>query len=169
MNTFNTILKRRSIRKFKDIKVEEEKIEKLLISAMAAPSARNMQPWEFYVITNEEKIQELRNTGKNMDFNSQLIIIVCGNRTRTITQNDNDFWIQDCSAAVENILLCATELELGSVWCGLFPVVERAEKVSEILNLEKEIVPMALLHIGYSDEEKEERTQYKEDYVHMYE
>lgn len=166
MNTFDAILKRRSIRKFKDIKVEEEKIEKLLVSAMAAPSARNMQPWEFYVVTNEEKIKNLRNIAKNFDFNSKLIIIVCGNKNRTITQNDNDFWIQDASAAVENILLCATELGLGSVWCGLFPVLERSEKVKETLNINEEIIPMALLHIGYPDEAKEERTQYNKEYVH---
>lgn len=166
MNTFETILKRRSIRKFKDTKVSDEITEKLLVSAMAAPSARNAQPWEFVVVTNEEKIIELRNIAKNFDFNSSLLIIVCGNKKRTITQNDNDFWMQDCAAAVENILLQATEEGLGSVWCGLFPVVERAEKVREALNLNSEIVPMALLHIGYPDEEKEERSQYKEEYIH---
>ena len=166
MNTFETILKRRSIRKFKDTKVSDEIIEKLLVSAMAAPSARNAQPWEFYVVTNEEKILEIRNIAKNFDFNSHLLIIVCGNKTRTITQNDNDFWMQDCAAAVENILLQATEEGLGTVWCGLFPVIERAEKVKETLNMPNEIIPMALLHVGYPDEEKEERSQYKEEYIH---
>ena len=111
-------------------------------------------------------IKNLRNIAKNFDFNSKLIIIVCGNKNRTITQNDNDFWIQDASAAVENILLCATELGLGSVWCGLFPVLERSEKVKETLNINEEIIPMALLHIGYPDEAKEERTQYNKEYVH---
>ena len=76
MNTFDAILKRRSIRKFKDTKVSDEIIEKLLVSAMAAPSARNAQPWEFYVVTNEEKILEIRNIAKNFDFNSHLLIIV---------------------------------------------------------------------------------------------
>ena len=158
--------KRRSVRKFTDKEISDELIEQLLISAMAAPSARNMQPWEFYVVKNKELQQEIKNNFKNYNFNSTLTIVVCGNKNRTLTQNDNDFWIQDCSAAVENILLAATSLGLGAVWCGAFPVVERSDKVREILNIDPMIIPIAVIQIGYPDEEKESRTQFNKEYVH---
>lgn len=166
MDTLQTILKRRSIRKYQDIQIQFDIVTDLLIAGMAAPSARNQQPWEFYVISNKDKLDEIRNVAKNYDFNSPLMIVVCGNKQRSITQNDNDFWIQDCSAAVENILLAATYHNLGTVWCGIYPVEERTKKMKEVLNLEEHIIPMALIHVGYPDEEKEERTQFKAEYVH---
>lgn len=166
MNVYDAILKRRSIRKFKSDFLSEEIIEKLLIAAMAAPSARNMQPWEFYVVSNKEVMNKIRDVARSIDFDSPLMIVVCGNKDRGITKKNNDFWIQDCSAAIENILLAATELGLGTVWCGLYPVLERANAVREIINEEKNIIPLGVIHIGYPDEEKEERSQYNIKYVH---
>ena len=166
MNVYDAILKRRSIRKFKSDFLSEEIIEKLLIAAMAAPSARNMQPWEFYVVSNKEVMNKIRDVARSIDFDSPLMIVVCGNTDRGITKKNNDFWIQDCSAAIENILLAATELGLGTVWCGLYPVLERANAVCEIINEEKNIIPLGVIHIGYPDEEKEERSQYNIKYVH---
>lgn len=166
MNTYKAILKRRSIRKYSKGIISSEVIEMLLQAAMAAPSARNAQPWEFYVVTNKEVMLNLRSVSKNLDFDSSAMIIVCGNNERSITKNDNDFWIQDCSAAVENILLAATELGLGTLWCGLYPVLERSDKVREYISAPMNHIPMALIHIGYPDEEKEERTQFNENYVH---
>lgn len=166
MNVYDAILKRRSIRKFKSDFLSEEIIEKLLIAAMAAPSARNMQPWEFYVVSNKEVMNKIRDVARSIDFDSPLMIVVCGNTDRGITKKNNDFWIQDCSAAIENILLAATELGLGTVWCGLYPVLERANAVRKIINEEKNIIPLGVIHIGYPDEEKEERSQYNIKYVH---
>ena len=166
MNVYDAILKRRSIRKFKSDFLSEEIIEKLLIAAMSAPSARNMQPWEFYVVSNKEVMNKIRDVARSIDFDSPLMIVVCGNTDRGITKKNNDFWIQDCSAAIENILLAATELGLGTVWCGLYPVLERANAVREIINEEKNIIPLGVIHIGYPDEEKEERSQYNIKYVH---
>lgn len=157
---------RRSVRKFTDKEISDQLIEQLLICAMAAPSARNMQPWEFYVVKTKQLQDEIKNSFKNYDFNSTLTIVVCGNKNRTLTQNDNDFWIQDCSAAVENILHAATDLGLGAVWCGAFPVIERSNKISEILCLDEKIVPLAVIQLGYPAEDKEERTQYNKEFVH---
>lgn len=166
MNTYEAILKRRSIRKYKEGKISPEVIDQLLNAAMAAPSARNMQPWEFYVVTNDGVKLNIRNIAKNLDFPSSVMIVVCGNNERSITKNDNDFWIQDCSAAVENILLQATELGLGTLWCGLYPVLERADKVREYIGAPIHHIPMALIHVGFADEEKEERSQYNTDFIH---
>ena len=166
MNFIKLSKQRRSVRKFTEKEISNELINELLISAMAAPSARNMQPWEFYVVKTKEIQDKIKNSFKNYDFNSTLTIVVCGNKNRTLTQNDNDFWIQDCSAAVENILHASTSLGLGAVWCGAFPVIERSNKIAEILNLDEKIIPMAVIQLGYPAEEKEERTQYNKDFIH---
>lgn len=169
MNTLDIILKRRSIRKFKDDEISDLIIEKLLISAMAAPSACNKRPWEFYIIKNSQLLNELKMSSRFSNMNSKLIIIVAGNTKNSLTLESNDFWIQDCSSATTNILNVATELGLGSCWCGLYPIKAAVNRVRKILNLEDNIIPMALIHLGYPMEEKEARTQYEEEKVHFYE
>ncbi len=168
MSTYETILKRRSIRKFTDESISNELIEILLKSAMAAPSACNKQPWDFYVVKNKELQEKLQKVSRFSDMKSSLIIIVAGNDKRSLNHRINDFWIQDCSAAVENILLTATELCIASCWCGLFPMNSPVKRVRKILGLDDHIIPMALVHLGYSKEEAEPRTQYQENRVHVY-
>ena len=167
MDVRECILKRRSIRKFKDQDVSKEIIKDLLECAMAAPSACNKQPWEFFVVENKEILEKVKTAGRYTNFNSPLVIIVCGNKNRALSQRENDFWIQDASAAIENILLRAASLNLGTVWCGLTPMELPVQKVKEILNLSDNIVPLGMIHIGYPDEEKDARTKYNEDYVHF--
>ena len=169
MNVRECILKRRSIRKFQDKPVSDEILKDLLECAMAAPSACNKQPWEFYVIKNSQLLDEIKKAGRYWSFNSPVAIVVCGNRERTLSDKLNDFYIQDCSAAIENILLRATSLGLGTVWCGINPFVVPSQKVSELLSLPENIEPLGLIQIGYPDEIKEERTQYNEKYVHFFE
>ena len=83
-----------------------------------------------------------------------------------INEHLADYFIQDCSAAIENILLGATELGLGSCWCGIVPQIDRMAQTKEFLSLQDNIIPFALVYIGYPDEEKEPRTQYDESKVH---
>lgn len=169
MEVYNTILKRRSVRKFKEKEITNDMTELLLKSAMAAPSACNKQPWEFYIIRNKEILEQLRQVSPYSDRTAPLIIIVAGNDKRSLSHKINDFWIQDCSAAIENILLTAIEMGLGTCWCGLFPMVTPTKRVRKILNLEEHIIPLALIHIGYPDEELEPRTQYNEKRIHVIE
>lgn len=136
---------------------------------MAAPSACNKRLWEFYVIKNKDINEQLRYVSRYTDMNSPLKIIVAGNEKRSLAHQINDFWIQDCAAAVENLLLTATELGVGTCWCGIFPLVTPVNRVRKILNLEDNIIPMALIQIGYPDEEFEPRTQYEEKRVHIVE
>lgn len=168
MGTYETILERRSIRSFSDVVIDNDIIDKLLRSAMAAPSACNKRPWEFYVIKNKDLQEQLRHVSRYSDMDSSLIIIVAGNDKRSLNHSVNDFWIQDCSAAVENILLTAVELGIGSCWCGLFPMVTPVKKVRELLKLEEYIIPMALIHLGYPNEKVEARTQYDVKRIHVY-
>jgi len=162
MQTYETILKRRSVRSFTNEQVSDENIRLLLEAAMAAPSAMNKKPWFFYVVKNEEKLQELRHTHRFTNYHSPLNIVVCGNLKRKLGNRPEDFWIQDCSAAIENILIEAVELGLGTCWCGLYPLKSPVKHLREILDVPEHLVPLGLLHIGYPNEEKEARTQFDE-------
>lgn len=169
MDVRECILKRRSIRKYLDKEIDRRIVVDLLECAMAAPSACNKQPWEFYVIENQDVLKEIKMCSRYSQFNSPLVIIVCGNQERSLSKKENDFWIQDVSAAIENILLRATSIGLGTVWCGLTPTEIPTKKVKEVLSLPEYIIPLGMIHIGYPDEEKEERTQYNSNYVHYIE
>ncbi len=165
-DTLNVILKRRSIRKFTDQPVEREKIQLLLEAAMAAPSAMNAQPWEFVVITEKEVMDQFRRALMFAKMNAPAAICVLGSSRMQKGKAGDKFWVQDCSAATENILLAATALGLGSVWVGVHPVTIFKRQVSSILNLPEGVTPLNLIYIGYPAETKEARTQYEEKRVH---
>lgn len=162
MNDFiDVILKRRSIRKFTDQPLEREKLIQLLEAAMAAPSAMNGQPWEFIVVTDKEVIDRLRKALPFGKMNAPAIICVMGSARMQKNKAGDKFWVQDCSAATENILLAATALGLGSVWVGIHPVAMFKRQVSDILNLPDGVTPLNLIYLGYPAEEKRPRTQYE--------
>jgi len=159
----NAILARRSIRKYTAEPVSDEKIIKLLEATMAAPSASNRRPWHFVVVTERGKLDELAEGhpyGK-MLFEAPLCIAVCGD-----PDISNRFWVQDCSAATENLLLAAVGLGLGAVWLGVYPSDERVATVRRALGIPEAIIPLNLISIGVPAEEKEPRTQYDEARVH---
>lgn len=164
---YKNMLKRRSIRKFKSDAVKDEDIEILLKAAMAAPSACNKQPWEFYVVKSSDKLDLVKASGRYTNMNAPLAIVVCGNEDRCLSKKDNDFFIQDCSSAITHILLSAESLGLGSLWCGAYPMNSVVSKLRTALELEEKIIPLGIVYIGYPDEEKESRTQYKEEYIHI--
>ena len=161
------IFHRVSVRKYQNKLVEEEKISKMLRAAMAAPSARNMQPWEFYVIKSSDKLSMVKASGRYTNMNAPLAIVVCGNHDRCLSKKDNDFFIQDCSSAITHILLCAESLGLGSLWCGAYPMNSVVNKLRMALELDEKIIPLGIVYVGYPDEDKEPRTQYNEKYIHI--
>lgn len=165
-DTLTIIKKRRSIRKFTDQPVEREKIQLLLEAAMAAPSAMNALPWEFVVVTEKEVMDQFRRALMFAKMNAPAAICVLGSSRMQKNKAGDKFWVQDCSAATENILLAATALGLGSVWVGVHPVTIFSRQVSSILNLPKGVKPLNLIYIGYPAETKEPRTQYDEKRVH---
>ena len=160
------MFKRRSIRKYKETKIEEDKIIKLLEYAMSAPSAVNKQPWEFYVVTNEDILLKICDAGRFAKHNSPLKIVVCGNKDRFLPTSLEEYWVQDASAAIENILLGVVELGLGACWEGVYPQKIFLEKLSSILDLPTNHIPLAVLSIGYPDEEVMPRTQYDINKIH---
>lgn len=160
------ILSRRSIRKYTDEPVSREDIVRLLQAAMAAPSATNRKPWEFIVVTEPKVLDGLRKALPFGRYNAPLAIVVCGNMRRALPWPARDFWIQDCSAAIENILLAAAGLGLGAVWIGVHPISLFVKAVSRTLSLPRSIVPLGVVYAGYPAETKAPRTQYDEKRIH---
>lgn len=166
MELKEVLLKRRSVRKFTEEPVSDEMIEELLHAAMSGPSACNKKPWDFYVITNEEKLEELKGASKFTKFSAKLAIVVCGNLLKALPLQMASYWIQDCSAATENILLRVTDLGLGAVWCGIYPQKKAEERVRTMLDIPKTQIPLNVIFIGHPAEESEARDQYEEKCVH---
>lgn len=161
----NNIMKRQSIRKYLDKPVEQEKIELMLKAGMQAPSAANQQPWEFLVITDKEKLQQL---GEMSPYakpaaNCGVAFVLIGNLDKAHFPGS---WQQDMAAAAENILLEAADLELGGVWLGTAPEQDRMDFISHLFDLPKNLKPFCLLSIGYPDESRELVERYDPTRVH---
>lgn len=161
----DSILKRRSIRKYKDLKVSDEIVEDLLKAAMAAPSAGNEQPWEFVVLRDKEIMKNITEVHpySKMLLNSDVAIVVCGDEKKEVFKG---YWVQDCSAATENILLASQDMGLGAVWLGVYPIVDRVKKIQEILGLPTSVVPLSIVPIGYPDEEKTPEDRFDRTRIH---
>ncbi len=157
---------RRSIRKYTQEAVSKEEIDILMHAAMSGPSACNKMPWDFYVVSDETMLEKLRNATQYSNIKAPLAIVVCGNLSRALPMQLAPFWIQDCSAATENILLAATDMGLGTVWCGIHPQKRAEKRVSEALGLTEKQIPLNIIYVGHPDETKESRDQYKEKCVH---
>ena len=168
MDAIAAILSRRSVRKFDDRPVEEAKIEALLEAGAAAPSACNKRPVNFYVITDKALLSELDGASHFSKMPSPLVIVVAGDLDRALPRSFSEYWIQDASAATENILVAATALGLGSCWCGLYPQVRAAEKVKELLGITGNVMPLSLIHLGYPAEEREPHSGYDRESVRFY-
>jgi nitroreductase len=167
MNVEEAMKRRRSVRKYTHEQITDTEINKLMHAAMSGPSACNAQPWDFYCVRDKAKIEELQKTTRATDFYSPLIIVVCGDMKRSLDGNIRDFWIQDCSASVENILIEAVELGLGTCWCGLKPKKDCMDRVRAALSLDDSIEPLGLIHVGHPAEEPPARDQYTESFVHI--
>lgn len=160
------LLGRRSIRRFQERPVETERLIELLRAAMAAPSASNRKPWEFMVVTDGEMLASLRRVLVFGRYIAPAAIVVCGNLRRTYPPPARDFYVEDCSAAIQNILLAAHGLGLGAVWIGVHPVPPFVKGVSRALDLPRHVRPVGLVYVGYPAETKPPRTQYDEARVH---
>ncbi|MEG2008515.1 MAG: nitroreductase family protein, partial [Oscillospiraceae bacterium] len=151
---------RRSVRKYTTEPVSDADLDLLLHYAMSGPSACNRKPWEFYVVRSETVKDELRRVGRFTNRAAPVILVIAGDIERALPAPISDYWVQDCSAAVENILLGAVSIGLGTCWCGIHPDAAYVEKVQGILGLEKHVVPLGLIHLGHPDEFPESRDQY---------
>ncbi len=156
----NIIFNRHSVRAYQEKEIESYKIERLMQAAMAAPSACNQQPWEFYIVSQKEVLKALSRCSPYAKpvQNAPLAIVPCFSLKDLRAP---EFCVQDMSAAVENILLEAVELDLGAVWLGIMPVEKRIRRVQEVLDLKNGEIPFAIVSLGYPSQtesyEKEHR------------
>jgi len=165
MDTLEAIFTRRSIRSFTDERVSEADLHDLLKAGMQAPSARNEQPWHFVVIDDRELLHAIPefHPHSKMLYEAPLAILVCSDRK---LETKRASWLQDCSAATENILLAAHAKGLGGVWLGIFPDAERVKGMQELLSLPEDVRPVALLAIGHPSVKVEPEDRFKESRVH---
>jgi len=160
------IMTRTSIRQFKAQPVEQEKIDIMLKAAMAAPTAVNLQPWHFIVIDDAKTLEMLAG---RQPSNAPLMIAVCGDTDKTTMPDGKtklpDFWVQDVSAAIENLLLAAHAQGLGAVWTGVYPAMERVSEVANVLNCPQNIIPVAVVRVGYPDEAPQPKDKFKQENI----
>ena len=162
------IMTRVSVREFTGEKISEAQIDTLLRAAMAAPSAINKQPWAFIVVTDETQIAAL---GEALPYSRcsnhpAVAIIPCGDLTKAIPGEMANFWINDVSAATENLLLAAHAMGLGAVWTGLHPDMNRARLVQEMLGLPEHIIPLCVVPVGVPAEQPDIKDKYKPKNIH---
>ena len=165
-NVLDLIQARRSIRQYTADPVDDSKVETLLRAAMAAPSAGNEQPWEFVVIRDQAakaKVVEFHAHGTPL-VRAPLGILVCGDMKRV---KYDEMWVQDCSAATENLLIAAAGMGLGTCWLGMYPRKERMAGMSKLCNLPENVVPFALISVGVPAEEKGPADYYDASRVHQ--
>lgn len=161
----NNIMSRTSIRQYTNEPVSKSDIETMLRAGMAAPTAVNKQPWHFIVITDKAKLKELSGGRGGMLEKCAVAIVVCGDMEKAMPGKAQEYWIQDCSAATENILLAANALGLGAVWTGAHPMADRVSSISKALKLPETIVPLCTIVIGHPAEQPKPKDKWKPENV----
>lgn len=164
-DVIKNIMTRTSIRKYTDQSIKKADIETLLRAGMAAPTAVNKQPWHFIAVTDKAKLKELSGGRGGMLEQCALAIVVCGNMEKAMPGKAREYWVQDCSAATENILLAAHALGLGAVWTGGYPMEDRMATISKALKLPETIIPLCTIVIGYPAESPTPKDKWKPENV----
>jgi len=165
MEAMEAILSRRSIRRYTGEPVPEEVIKELLEAAMSAPSANNEQPWQFVIIDDRRILDEIPRFHPYADMlkEASLAIAVCGDMKLEAMRG---YWVQDCSAATQNILIAANARGLGAVWLGVYPNESRTRTVQKLLGLPEQVIPLCFISIGYPAEKKPPANRYNASRVH---
>ncbi|WP_419786297.1 nitroreductase family protein [Pseudodesulfovibrio sp.] len=166
MDVMQALMTRRSVRKFEDRPVAPEMVRQMLEAAMMAPSAINEQPWQFVVVDDRKVLDAVSSVHQYiaMAASAPLGIMVCGD---TSLEKYPGYWVQDCSAAMENLLLAAHGLGLGAVWTGIHPIEERVEKYRELFKLPESVIPLGFAVIGWPAQAPKSASRFREDRVHF--
>jgi len=165
MDTLEAIHTRRSIRKYTDRPVPRELATELLRAAMSAPSAVNSQPWVFILIDDRKLLEEIPTFSPyaSMCMEAPLAILICGDTTQ---EKVPGYWVQDCSAATQNLLLAAHACGLGAVWTGIYPMEDRIEGFRKTFGLPEHVIPLAFVPIGYPAQKPVLQDRYREERVY---
>jgi nitroreductase len=165
MDVMEAIHTRRSIRKFQQQQVPDELVKELLAAAMSAPSAGNQQPWHFVLITDRDILAKAAgiNPYAAMAREAPLAILICG---ELALEKYPGYWVQDCSAATQNMLLAAHGKGLGAVWTGIYPLSDRIEGFKTLCKLPDKVIPLALVVIGYPAQTPKPENRFRADRIH---
>jgi nitroreductase len=165
MELLEAIHTRRSIRQYRPEPVSEETLRTILAAAMMAPSAGNVQPWQFIVVTDPAKLALVKDVHPYVAMAPQapLGILVCGDLR---LEKYPGFWVQDCSAAMQNLLLAAHDQGLGAVWTGIHPLEERVVRFREIFELPEPVVPLGFAVIGWPRKPGRRKDRYRPARIH---
>jgi nitroreductase len=147
MELYEGLITRRSVRKYSGEKIGEEQIKALIKAGMYAPSARNKRPWHFIIVDDREVLKRIMKIHPNSSMLSEAshAIVVCGDER---LENGPGYYKLDCSAATQNILLAAHSMNLGAVWLGIEPRLDRINGVSSILALPDHVHPLSIVSVG---------------------
>ncbi len=166
MDAIEAILSRRSIRRYTDEPLPDLVVYEILRGAMSAPSAGNEQPWHFIVIRDRmilDKIQEIHPHSRMLS-DASVAVLICGDLA---LEAHKGFWIQDCSAAAENLLLAAHAKGLGAVWLGIYPREDRVAGLKKLLDIPEGVIPFALVPLGHPAEDKPREDRFNIDRIHL--
>lgn len=160
----DNIATRVTIRAYQNKPVEKEKVDLLLRAGMAAPTALNAQPWHFIVIDDRSVLKALAGASQHTGIleTAPMAIAVCGDLSKALPSAEKVYWIQDVSAATENILLAAHALGLGATWTGSYPVEERHKTAEKVLGLPEHVKAVSIIAIGYPAVQPHVKDKYKE-------
>lgn len=164
------ILSRKSVRSFTDAAVSREQLDTLVRAAMAAPTGRDMRPWQFVVLDDHGVIERLSDAMPRAKMLEECaaVIVVCGDMSVTDQDgNPSVNWTFDCSAATENCLLMAEAMGLGAVWVGVWPYDDRVAAVKETLRLPEHIQPLNLIPVGYPKGDPQPKDKYDAERIHF--
>ncbi|MFI3321015.1 MAG: nitroreductase family protein [Rikenellaceae bacterium] len=166
-SVLNAIINRYSCRLFTDKKVEISLLKEVVRAGMAAPTAKNMQPWEFMIVDEREKLDALSSAlpFAKMLTTAQAAIVVCG--VDENCEGGSPYWVVDCAAATENILLAAQAVGLAAVWTAVYPYKERLDPTYNILDIPQTAIPLCVIPIGYAAREARVKDKFKEEKIHI--
>ena len=156
MKAMEALFSRRSIRKYSAGPITEEVLREVLEAAMSAPSAGNQQPWHFIIINDRNILDQVPSfhPHSHMIREAPVAILVCGDLK---LEKHVGYWVQDCAAATENLLLAVHAKGLGAVWVGVFPREERVEGFRKLLRMPDHVIPFSLIPVGFPAESKPPR------------
>lgn len=161
------IMTRTSVRQFTSQPIAKDTLVSLVKAGMAAPSAVNLQPWSFIIVDEPETLQKLDSIHPYANLKTATAaIVVCGLLDKTDNDEIRAYWVQDCSAATENILLAAHAYGLGAVWCGVYPTQERVYEVSKVLDIPQNVIPLNIITMGYPAENPEPKDKFTAENIH---
>lgn len=163
----DVIMTRSSVRSYTTDLIPADKMETILKAGMAAPTAGNRQPWELIVVDKREILDAIPEfiPGAHMAKRAQQAIVVCGSPAKSLVP---EYWVQDCSAVTENILLAAHAMGLGAVWCGAYPnnEADKVSKMQKLLSLPEGIFALSVIVVGYPDTEPHVKDKWNPEKVH---